>query len=140
MSWVLTQFHKTEGNHHNSTKTAGCKHRPRPVAFKDEDDRDRNTRSAQYNTRPSEHSCTGEETPQKKGMVLEVVTTNRGFVLIPSDCFSLVLLFVRFVTADGVWWCLQTIDGASICAFVKNVCCAFQHTLISMEEIPGGGL
>lgn len=38
----------------------------------------------------------------KKGMVLEVVTTNRRFVLIPSDCFSLVLLFVRFVTADGV--------------------------------------
>lgn len=35
-------------------------------------------------------------------MVLEVVTTNRGFALIPSDCFSLVLLFVRFVTADGV--------------------------------------
>lgn len=86
----------------------------------------------------------------KTGMVLEVVTTNRGFVLIPSDCFSLVLLFVRFVAADGVWWYLQTIqvvlvvqllqDGASICAFVKNVCCAFQHTLISMEEIPGGEL
>lgn len=35
----------------------------------------------------------------KKGMVLEVVTT---LVLIPSDCFSLVLLFVRFVAADGV--------------------------------------
>lgn len=102
MSWVLTHslttLLKNEGNHHNSTKTGGCKHRPDLWRLKT-----RMTVTETLDqlsiTQGQVNTAALERKRPKKGMVLEVVTT---LVLIPSDCFSLVLLFVRFVAADGV--------------------------------------